>query len=892
MEGEMSTRFGHTGYRLRVDLTERSATIEEIPDDYARKWMGGRGYNMEVFYREVAVEADARGPENLLLFGVGPITGTSFPGSRVNVSGKSPHTGYLGDSNAGGHFGAEIKFAGFDQIVIQGKADSPVYIRIMDHAVEIRDARHLWPLDTWETSAAIRRECHDHTVQVACCGTAAVNGVSYANIVANNARAFGRTGMGALMASKNLKALAVSGSGSVRVANPERFQSLVDYFFRALYHHSNFQERGITGTTNLIRLSQEVGILPYRHFQSGVCDEWVDVSGEMAAAEYNVKRKGCFGCIAPCSRYYVVPGGFDGQECRAEGPEYETLAAFTVRVGNPDLKLALKCAELVNRAGIDSITVSECISWAQELFQRGMLTSADCDGLDLSWGNGRVVYDLLLKIIANEGFGAVLSQGVVKASETLGVGRDLCMEVKNLELFEADVRGLKAYGLGNGVASRGGDHQRADPFFEMSGRTEEALEKFGSENCGLMLPWQGKGRMVPWFEEICALADSLSFCKIIGVSMETVQEPMARDLFRFSTGFDADIEEVMRIGERINNLERAMLVRWGLTRKDDYLPKRFTDEPLPADSKPASGLVFENDALLSEYYPFRCWDPETAWPTEQKLRELDLDFVADDLAARGITLKEGYIDPGEDDNANTTVRWSYLSHKLGDSTAYMDAFKSGGDETAPGRVPVSMNRRLVVDAELCSGCRACEMACSFAHEGEYSPSLARLHVVKLEETGVDRPITCLRCAKAPCAAVCPVEAISQDPVTRLVSVDADVCVGCGLCVEQCVSGVIQLRPDTDAPMLCDLCGGDPECAKKCPTGALVAVEGRDHAGKKTREKAGLRTEKQLNKTWASDVKRPVDTPMTPPDPETGQPITPPQVYKGNPPPPLDKRPAR
>ena len=167
--------------------------------------------------------------------------------------------------------------------------------------------------------------------------------------------------------------------------------------------------------------------------------------------------------------------------------------------------------------------------------------------------------------------------------------------------------------------------------------------------------------------------------------------------------------------------------------------------------------------------------------------------------------------------------------------------------------------------------------------------MARLHVVKIEESGVDRPITCLRCAKAPCSAACPVEAISQDPLTRIVTVDPDTCVGCGRCAEACVSGVIQLRPDTEVPMLCDLCGGDPECAKRCPTGALVAVEGRDHAGKSTREKAGVRTQKQLAKEWSTDVRRPVDTPMTPPDPETGRPITPPEVYGGNPPPPLDRR---
>ena len=882
----MAAHFGHAGYRLIIDLSDRSWRIEEIEDTYARTWMGGRGYSMETFFREIPVDADPRGPENLLMFSVGPLTGTSFPGSRINVSGKSPHTGYLGDSNAGGHFGPELKYAGFDHVVIRGQSDKPVYIRIVDHEVEIRDASHLWNLDTWDCNTAIRGECRDHTVQVICCGTASVNGVSYGNLISNNARAFGRTGMGALMASKNLKAVAVSGSGSVKVANPEKFKSLVDYFYRSLYNHSNYQERGITGTTNLIRHEQIVGISPFRHFQNGVWDKWLDVSGETLAATYNVKRKACFGCIAPCSRYYVVPGGFDGEALGAEGPEFETLSGFTVRVGNSDLKIALKCAELVNRAGIDSITATECISWAQELYQRGMITQKDCDGLDLTWDNGRAVYDLLVKIVNNEGFGKILSQGVVRAAETLGIGRELCMEVKNLEIFQADPRGLKAYGLGNGIASRGGDHQRSDPFFEMSGRTAEAKEKFGNENCGEMTPWKGKGKMVPWFEEMCALADSLSFCKIIGVSMETVQEPMARDLFKYATGFDVDIEEVLRIGERINNLERCILARWGISRKDDDLPERFRKEPLPADSNMAAGQVYENDELLAEYYPFRGWDPETGLPTIQKLHELGLDYVANDLASRGIALKARYARKADDEYSDTGIRWANIAAKLGSSEKYVELFKNTAGD--PGLVVEGepMDRRLTVDAELCTGCRACEMACSFAHEGEYSSTLARLHVVKMEETGVDRPIVCLRCAKAPCAAVCPVDAISQDPATKVVSVDPELCLGCGQCAEVCVSGVIQYKPDSGLPMLCDLCKGKYECAKHCPTGALRALEGRNIAAKATRQKTGERTAKQLAKTWSSEVRRPVSTPMTPPDPESGLPISPPPAYGGNPPPPF------
>ncbi len=204
---------------------------------------------------------------------------------------------------------------------------------------------------------------------------------------------------------------------------------LLDHYF------PNFQERGLTGTTNIIRLAQEIGILPVRHFQTGVFKDWVKTSGETIAVNYNVKRKACFACVNPCSRYYMVPGGFEGEELRAEGPEYETLAGFSARVGCSDLKTILKCNEIVNRAGIDSITVTEVISWAQEMFQKGMLKQKDCDGLDLSWGNAKAVYDLLHKIIKNEGFGSVLSQGVVKASETLGFGRELCMEAKTWRSF-------------------------------------------------------------------------------------------------------------------------------------------------------------------------------------------------------------------------------------------------------------------------------------------------------------------------------------------------------------------------------------------------------------------------------------------------------------------------
>ncbi len=884
----MKQIYGYTGKRLRIDLDRLRYTIEDIDPEFMKKWCGGRGFNMKLYYDEIPPEIESESPENLLMFAVGPLTGSSLPGSRVNVTGRSPHTGYLGDSNAGGFFGPEMKFAGYDQIVIRGRAEKPVWIRIVDDAVYFTDAEDIWHLDSWDTNDEIRKQCRDHTVQVACCGTAAVKGVSFSAVMTNHARAMGRTGMGYLMALKNLKAVAVSGSGAVRMHDPDNYQKAINYLFRSIYNHGNFQERGITGTTNLIRLLQESGILPTRHFQTGVFEKWLDVSGETVAKNYNVKRKACFGCVNPCSRYYVVEGGFDGQPLQAEGPEYETLAAFSSRVGNGDLKVALKCAEMVNRAGMDSITASEVISWAQEMFELGNLTLKDTGGLDLTWGNSRAILDLLTQIINNEGFGSTLAKGVVKASEHFGFGRELCMEAKNLEIFEADLRGLKAYGLGNAVASRGADHQRSDPFFEMSGRTEEAKEKFGSADCGLMQPYKGKGKMVPWFEEICTLADCLNFCKIPGVSMEVFHERIIRDLYYYATGFETDVEDILKTGERINNLERAILVRYGIYRKDDYLPKRFREEPLPEDSNLAAGMIFENDELLDEYYSFRGWDIESGRPTKQKLAELELDFVLEDLQARGIELKDTYTSEPEDRYSTTTTRYAAFRKEYGEDRSYLDDYRPDtGERKRMNESALDlMKKRLYVDPGLCTGCRACEMACSFAHEKAYSPQYARLHVAKIERLGVDRPTVCLRCVKAPCAAVCPVNAITQDPVTRVVSVNPEVCVGCGLCAEECVAGVIELHPEEGYPMLCDLCGGDPACVKACPTSAIRFQEGPNKKGRETRETAAVKASTQLQKTWKKDENRPAYNPMTPKDPETGDTIIPPPVYGGKPPAPF------
>ena len=591
---------------------------------------------MKRIWDEVLAHTDGLSPQNILAFGVGPLVGTLFPGgARFNVTAMSPQTGILGDSNAGGFFGPELKFAGYDQIVLVGRADEPLYLWIADDHVELRPAHHLWGCDVWQTTEAICQELGDPDIQVATVGQAAENGVRYAGVFANLVRAAARTGMGTVMAAKNLKAVAVRGTGSFPVADMDRFLRLIHQLDETIYTHPEYRPRVDLGTTRLILSLNGAGCLPTRHFQQGTFERAQEVSGEMLARRFKVKGKACFACTIPCSRFLEVDDA-RFPDLRLEGPEYEPLAGFTVRVGNGDLALGLKCIDLANRYGMDAIALSEVISWAMECHERGLLASEEADGLDLSWGNGETILALIHKVAHREGFGDVLADGVRKAAERLGRGSEqIAMEVKGLEMFQADVRGLKAYGLGNAVASRGADHLRSEPSFEFTEDAEEAVRRYGVADAAFRLKYRGKGRVVKHYEEMAAISDSLEICKNTYNNMEVLDWDGTAELIEAATGWDVTGEEVQRIGERIVNLERAFNAREGLTRADDTLPRRFLEEPLPEGSGPSTGSVIELEPMLEEYYQARGWDGETGLPTQEKLEELGLREAAGELVAMG-----------------------------------------------------------------------------------------------------------------------------------------------------------------------------------------------------------------------------------------------------------------
>ncbi len=624
--------YGFAGQILHVNLSTGEVDTEPLSEELIKDWIGGRGFNMRALYDRIDADTDPLDEDNPLIFGVGPVNGTlSCMGSRFNVSAKSPHTGIIGDSNAGGHIGSEIKYAGYDQIIITGRADRPIYLFVDDDEVTLRDADGIWGRDAVETNDLICEDIGDSSVQVAACGPAAENGVSFGAVFANGVRAAGRTGMGTVMASKNMKALAVRGTGSVAAYDDAKFREWDELLTRRILEHPDYESRAWLGTPRNVIPLNEGGYLVTKHFQSGYFAEAAKMSGEELARNYNVKPKACHACPLHCSRWYVVPSGEDFAGLQGEGPEYEAMAGFGSRIYNSNLAAILKCNDMVNRLGMDAITTSEVISWLMELNELGMVSPEEVDGLDLSWGNVDTTIALVEKIYRREGIGDVLADGVFKAAERLGKGEELAMGVKGLEIIQAEPRGMKGYALTFATATRGADHLRYEPFFEMSEDTDLAEERYGLPEPAKRLEEKGKGLLVADFGEWCALSDCFNVCKNTMVCMEVLQMHEVPDFLHALTGVRWTEEEARDVGRRMITLEYALNNKMGIRREHDTLPKRFLEEPLPEDSRESAGSVVDLQIMLDEFYEARGIDPETAIPLEETCLDLNLPDVAEDL---------------------------------------------------------------------------------------------------------------------------------------------------------------------------------------------------------------------------------------------------------------------
>ncbi len=605
---------------LFVDLPAGDSSAEEISPSLITDFLGGRGLNSKLLFDHCPAGADPLGPENPFIIGAGLLTGTAIPASsRFTVSAKSPLTGGLGDANSGGFFGPEIRFAGLQHIVIRGQADRPVYLLIEDEHVTVKDASALWGKTVRETDAAIKGELGTDEVQILLIGPAGENLSPIAGIINNLSRAAARGGVAAVMGSKKIKAIAVKGTKGSFVRDRDSTLSLFKEIKESLAPDPWFQMFSRTGTPGLMEnYNNGLGVMPIRNFQESYLKESDPISSREFLRLFSKKRKSCFHCPIQCSHFYAV-----GADCNEEGIEYESLGALGPRCGCFDLTVILKANALCNRLGLDTIGAGDAIGFLMECHQRGLVSRKDADGLDLSWGNGETILALLHKIAYREGIGDLLAEGSHKASLKLGPEAEkLAMHVKGQAVIATDPRGLKAWGLGYAVSSRGACHLRALPVAEYSASPEVAKKLWGTESAADRFAVHGKGRLVKWCEDLRVLSDALGLCRFFTRTTFLFPEQLAR-IVPYVSPIEFTPDQLSQIGERINNLERLFNLREGLTRKDDSLPERFLSEPIPEG--PSRGGIVDLETMLNEYYEARGWQTETGFPTPQKLKDLGLD---------------------------------------------------------------------------------------------------------------------------------------------------------------------------------------------------------------------------------------------------------------------------
>lgn len=622
---------GYVGRYLWVDLGEKTLEEHAITREFARTFLGGNGFGVKILWDEVKATADPLSPENILIFATGPLTGTPWPtAGRMEAIAKSPLTGIYGDSNCGGFFGPELKFAGYDMVVIAGAADRPVFLWIDQGKVRLEDASDLWGLDTIETEEAIRRQKGDERVKVACIGPAGENGVRYASIQATPSRSFGRSGLGAVMGLKNLKAIAVRGTGKIPLADPEEFMRLARAMHTRIKKNKFYPALARYGTPGLVMIMNEIGRFPTRNFQSGDFALAEKIGGEALHKEHWVKDDGCFACPIRCDNVYrVKEGEFAGTI--SSSLEYETLNTLGAGVGNSNLASIIAANDRCDRLGLDTISTGRAISFAMELYEKGILTTNDTGGLMLEWGDYRVMLHLIEQIARREGLGDLLSLGVRKAAVQIGRGAEYyAMEVKGQEISAQDGRAQQSMGLAHITSSRGADHLKAFPVIDETGHPDEAVRRYGAEYLPEMADPHAiryKPFLVKDGEDFGAIVDSIGVCKSGGTFvMAEIYWPQIAEGLTYATGIDFSVSDLKTIGERICNLMRAYNALHGITRADDRLPRRFTEEPSPSSG--AKGEIAHAKAMLDTYYALRGWDTERGWPTFATLNRLGLHEVA------------------------------------------------------------------------------------------------------------------------------------------------------------------------------------------------------------------------------------------------------------------------
>lgn len=599
--------FGWIGKLLRVNLTDGTIKIEPLDEKDAKLYLGARGLGTKMFMNEVDPKVEPLSPDNKLIFLTGPLTGTlGTSAGRYEVVAKAPLTGTIGASNSGGHFGPELKFAGFDGIIFEGAAEKPVYLYINDSKVELRDASHLWGKTVYETTDEVLKET-DENARVACIGPAGEKLVLYAGVMNDKHRAAGRSGLGAVMGSKKLKAVVVRGTGSVEVADPEKFlEACMNAREMLKAHPVTGTGLAAYGTQILVNILNQTGALPTRNWRDGgIFEHAEEISGEALTEKYLVKNKGCFACNIGCGRVTKIKEG--KFKSFGEGPEYEAGWSLGADCGVKELDAVCKANFICNEYGFDPITLGSTIACAMELYSKGIITKEQV-GRELNFGDAEAVVDLALKVATREGFGDELAEGSYRLAEKYG-HPELSMTVKKQEMPAYDGRNLQGIGLEYATSNRGGCHVRG---YMTSPEVLGLPEKLDP------LVTTDKPQWLKIFQDLTATVDSSGICLFTTFALGL---PEIAAMIKTAVGLDCPDEDILKIGERIWNLEKMFNIKAGFTKDDDKLPPRLTEEPLPEGA--GKGCVSKVPEMLGEYYKIRGWD-EDGVPTKEKLNELSI----------------------------------------------------------------------------------------------------------------------------------------------------------------------------------------------------------------------------------------------------------------------------
>jgi len=600
--------YGWIGNMIRVNLSDKTIKLEKLDNDDLKNYIGARGLGTRLYTKEVDPKIDPLSSENKMIFVTGPLTGTlAGSGGRFNVVTKGPLNGTIAASNSGGNFGPELKFAGYDGIIFEGRAEKPVYLWINNDEIELRDAEDLWGKDAHDTTDLIKAATDDEA-KVACIGPAGENLVKFACIMNEYNRAAGRSGVGAVMGSKNLKAIAVRGTRGIQIADKEGFMdAIVDTRAKLKAHPVTGAGLAAYGTNVLVNILNEHGGLPVKNFsEAAVYPNAEKISGEHQAEHNLIRNKGCFGCPIGCGRVSKNKVKFKGI---GEGPEYEATWGFGSNLDIDDFEAVCKANFLCNELGMDPITLAGTIACAVEMVEKGFIPR---EKADLNWGDTEMLVEMTRKTAYREGFGDELAEGSYRLAEKYG-HPEYSMSAKKQELPAYDPRGQQGIGLEYATSNRGGCHVRG---YMTSPEVLGIPEKVDPDAI------EGKPGLLKIFQDLTALVDSAGICLFttFAIGLPEISEEL-----RKATGLNLSDEEFLLAGERIWNLEKIFNLQAGLSKKDDTLPPRLLNEPMK--DGPHKGNVVRLDEMLSEYYQLRGWD-KNGIPTQAKLNQLGMTDVA------------------------------------------------------------------------------------------------------------------------------------------------------------------------------------------------------------------------------------------------------------------------